>query len=486
MFDFDYVAIRTRNQATQVTTAEVVLSDPMGAYALVEYRPRVAPRRAGQLAGQSDVESVVDTLTVHVLGDSVSDATSNLQRLVGLFRQADDWRETLTVDPVEIAMRVRGSSVDVLSALIEGSVQGREPLSYDPEFDTHIAPGRWIIRNVELQFLRRGKLLNKDNPVDVTLTSLDSTDEVGSIFRVTGLDTYEVPAPVDIFVEPDDCDPIYVHTLVVTNEHPPIYVDVEDMTSVANTFNEATGHQTVGSGVTVGELEVTANDTPDTSRFAFSISQQPSLILPIFTAKLDDEDDVWDIEVNWFSWEVVASPVGRFNTSGESIFYGFTHPGDTRYQMRIMEPIPLRPFKSPDPDPKAQVNLTATRREGSGTTGVRFDYVFLVDLGQPGTRVLKANETPVAAEALHYYSREPYNKQLVVEAYRDFTTPMSEVTDFLGDSDITVQGDTLHVTLLAFGEIAQTSWRPSKASSSSVAGTIEVTARIYPAYLTPQ
>lgn len=187
MLDFDYVAIR------EVTAAgaegeRFLLNAPGGSYALVRYRPAVASRRAGSLAGQSTYTDVVDTITVHVLGDTVGAAQSALERLVGIIDQAGEWWSGEDTNMVEVRVRVRDPGAVFLSATILGPPRGDEPVSYDPEFDTPVAPGRWVIQNVELRFIRRGRWLadresvtlpaSTGNPTVETITWADSQGRV--------------------------------------------------------------------------------------------------------------------------------------------------------------------------------------------------------------------------------------------------------------------------------------------------------------------
>jgi hypothetical protein len=495
MIDFDYVAIRTYNGQTQTTTQHVVLTDPHGLYGLLEYRPRVAPKRQSQLAGLSDVESVADSIVVTVIGDSPSDATRNLERLTGLLRQADDWQDLQQVDAVEIAVRVRDSTIGVLSALIEGTVDGREPLSYDAEFNTPAAPGRWAIQGVELQFVRRGKWLAKDNPVDVDLTSLDGTDEIGSIFSVTGLTTYETPAPIDIFVNEDDVDGWHTHTLIVTNgsDNRPIYFEAEECTGggAFSTVNDNLAHRgTVAPSVSLGRITV-SNDTPVGIQRTFDYTDpQPSMLVPLLAVYPLDDDDVWDLTVRWSSFEPnLLSASGRGNVFGTSKVYGQGTPGDLRKKLIVMEPIPLRPFPVPSPSGKANVAITYKRTSGSGTTAIDTDFVLFVNIARPGTRIINIDpDQNFEHVTSRYYSREPYAQQFFPESVinPDASPEYSRFVTHAGDSDIVLTDDTLNVLVLSFGELAQTNWRPDKASDGTAPATVSVSARIYPAYLTPQ
>lgn len=125
---------------------------------LVQYAPTVAPRRAATISGGGGYADVEDTIVVDIVGDTPGNCGATLMRLIGYIIQGGRWFAGENVNPVQVRARVeRSTFTSDWMALILGPAGEQPPVAIDPQFDTTI--DRWVIRGVELRFLRRGRWL---------------------------------------------------------------------------------------------------------------------------------------------------------------------------------------------------------------------------------------------------------------------------------------------------------------------------------------
>jgi len=157
MLVYEHLSVDTISTAGAITAVYDLVNGPQ--YQNARYAPGVAARRASSLAGLTPYAEVEDTLTVDITGSSAAACTAALETLIGLLDQGAQWRDGLNVEAVQIRMRIQFGTAGLLSAIITGPAPGASPASYQAEPDVPTDPRRWIIRDVELRFVRRGRLL---------------------------------------------------------------------------------------------------------------------------------------------------------------------------------------------------------------------------------------------------------------------------------------------------------------------------------------
>lgn len=155
MIPYSYLALVSVSSAGAVAD-EWCFTDDIR-YALAEYAPGVAARRASRVGGNGAYAEVADNLTVHVLGGTAAQCVANYDSLIGALDQAGRWAQEDGAPVVQLRMRVLGGAVGELAAVVLGAEPGEAPASPDPAFDE--TDGCWTIRNVALKFSRRGLLL---------------------------------------------------------------------------------------------------------------------------------------------------------------------------------------------------------------------------------------------------------------------------------------------------------------------------------------
>lgn len=194
MIPYSYLAMVSVSSAGAVTD-EWCFTDGVR-YALVEYAPGVAARRASRVGGNGAWDEVADSLTVHVLGGTATQCAANYDDLIRALDQAARWRQEDGAEVVQLRMQTLGGTVGELATVVLGAEPGEQPASVRPAFDE--TDGCWIIRDVTLKFARRGLLL-----VSAVETATGTTVTTGEISTAT-LASHGVLSPCRSLAELDD------------------------------------------------------------------------------------------------------------------------------------------------------------------------------------------------------------------------------------------------------------------------------------------
>lgn len=151
------------------------------------WAPQIAVKSKSLLDGRDLYEDVTEEIALDILGTSVANALSNLETLIKLLDQSDDWIDNENVSSVKVKYQPDGGTVGVLYAIILGtddnSSLGELPVTYNDV--TYL----YQILDVKIHFKRKGLWLT------VTESSASSSaTPSGDIFSVT-LPSSTTPGP---------------------------------------------------------------------------------------------------------------------------------------------------------------------------------------------------------------------------------------------------------------------------------------------------
>lgn len=178
--------------------AVAVLADLLNGpkYANARYAPTIAPRRPSSLAGQSVYGEVEDEILVDVLGETPAEAAANVETLLGILGQAQEWWEGDATDAIQVRAQAQGPGTPV-AATIYGPTPGTPPAAIQVDEATQAPGARYIVRDVSLRFVRRGRWLATRESVAGTADTGNPT--IGTIVWPT--DQGRVRAPLGIEVD---------------------------------------------------------------------------------------------------------------------------------------------------------------------------------------------------------------------------------------------------------------------------------------------
>lgn len=145
---FQYVAFVTGTTVLELTAMP---------YAVVSYTSTAAPLNDNELGPL--YADVAETLIIHVTGCTPAEALGNVAAVNSLLDQARRWWQGEPVDAVLLRVQAQESAIGPLDTALLGRSPGAAPaVAMQPTWDATI--GRYIIRDVQLQFVRHGQLLN--------------------------------------------------------------------------------------------------------------------------------------------------------------------------------------------------------------------------------------------------------------------------------------------------------------------------------------
>lgn len=125
-------------------------------YGVDSLDPVIAPRQRSELSAGGPYLNVVQPLTVNVFGNTPAACWDNLTKLIRLLDQGENWARDIPVACVRIVVQTVTSTIAV-GAEILGQADADAPLgSLAPEYEQVGSRGRYVIRNVQLSFLRTG------------------------------------------------------------------------------------------------------------------------------------------------------------------------------------------------------------------------------------------------------------------------------------------------------------------------------------------
>lgn len=150
-------------------TTTITIAD--GAGGLTNYRlaygswsPAVAGLRSNQLAGRGPYDDVEENLTLNIYGTSAANAYANLQTLARLLYQAERWMRGESVTAVLMKYSPAGgtvsSVVNPLQATVLGHLPGGQSGLLQLTTDFNDLTSEYVIRNIQVRFLRLGLLLH--------------------------------------------------------------------------------------------------------------------------------------------------------------------------------------------------------------------------------------------------------------------------------------------------------------------------------------
>lgn len=145
----------TLMQITDGTTT-LNLNDNLS-YGVDSFDPVVASRQRSQLAAGGPYKTVVQPLTINVIGDTPTAAWDNLTKLLRLLDQGEDWFRDQPVSAVRLRVQAL-TTTTLVEAYILGQAGDDDSLAgLSPEQETLPFGGfRYVLRNVALSFRRTG------------------------------------------------------------------------------------------------------------------------------------------------------------------------------------------------------------------------------------------------------------------------------------------------------------------------------------------
>ena len=155
------------------------------------WAPSVAGRRQSLLGSKGLYNDVLEDITIHVCGDTANDAMVNLEIVMRLLDQAEDWRLGNRTTPTRLQYAPTGGTLR--EAIILGRPSGEEAnaLSLAETFNSNL--NAFTLENIHLRFLRTGAWL---------LTTADTAASAAgahpSILSATFATSHPTLSPVDL------------------------------------------------------------------------------------------------------------------------------------------------------------------------------------------------------------------------------------------------------------------------------------------------
>lgn len=168
---WQYVALVTGTTVVEITALP---------YALVSYGMIVAPLNDNELGPlYADVE---EPLTFHATGCTPAEAMANVAIINTLLDQARRWWQGEPVDAVLLRVQAQNATLALDVAVLGRASGGPPAVAMQPTWDETI--GRYIIRDVEIQFQRHGQFLSTTTESGVSTTATNPTVQAITISSV--------------------------------------------------------------------------------------------------------------------------------------------------------------------------------------------------------------------------------------------------------------------------------------------------------------
>lgn len=459
MIPFAFLGLDTLSDAGAITDT-LELTD-LAEYALISYAPGIAPRRASRLANQSRYAEVADRLAVDVLGGTAVSCVQACERLMDRLQQAARWWGGESVEAVQIRMRVQGGTAGDLTAIIYGPSPDQAPAQISPQFDS--ALDRWIIRDVQLSFVRRG-LLRGTTPEIATSTATAQS--------VTGACTFAedaaLPTPTKVRFVPSGQmgdDPGYIIIAAkdgIQSVNAAAYTGGAGVAKVVDTTTNLSVSGTV--------VQITA---PTAGSFSVPITSVSWKAIALFAmVRVNTAGGEWTITAN----------VRRGGSDGEDVRQVVRYQYDPVASRSSAFPVLLGVLSS-DYGFNTFIDISVT-----GNTGTMdMDTLHMVRVDLPANIVTATFNVPYVGmqrTTTFVAQIDPHDRdrrQPRVDAVDIGTEAFAYAYSYNGDVFITSSGDGLSFLLLEPG--FQFKWREG---SGTTPYTTTLTATRYPVYLTPQ
>lgn len=476
----DTFSLNALSGAPSATLALDLLNGP--AYQNPRYAPAVAPRRPSSLASQIEYLEVEDALTVDIVGANPAAVLRNLQTLLSLIDQAAEWAEGRNVPAVQIRMRVFGGTM--VAALILGPTPGQGAGAFvaAPEV---AADGTWVMRDVELRFVRRGRLLT----TAATSGATSSAASLGVVMTATFPSASETPAPTRVtFQGSNNSQDLIASAVVAVAEGAATVAAVGagdvlaggSFSAVADAANFPYGANILryGSGATVGTeaLSVTG---------AIPVGGSNRLFGAIVVVRPNGATSTWRLRLR-VSSVLITNELDAAYT-GDVIISG---ADGTTPRVVVLAPAALRPV-GPDALITVRVQAAVTKLGGAGADTLDLDEIVLVALDAPAATIATLTSTDTGSRAVLYPGEYP--EALVAGGYAGdgrspgafiFAAATSDLGAYTyrGDVAVSTAGVTALGVMLAPNGAA---WRRRNVGNTAIVQqTLNLVRR--PAYLAPQ
>lgn len=178
-------------ELTDVTTTSLYLHDGVS-YAVRGWAPQVAIPQTSELAGSGPYAPVEEVMTLDVFGDSAQNCIDNLTRLNTLLQQARRWHDDENITAVRLHVKVQDGTLTpspygMVNAVIWEPPGATPPVVLDPVYDMDIH--RWVIRNVEIRFMRQGLWIGTVASVAGASTAPISENTITAYTDLIAIDT---------------------------------------------------------------------------------------------------------------------------------------------------------------------------------------------------------------------------------------------------------------------------------------------------------
>jgi hypothetical protein len=458
---FEHLSLDTINSAGAITAVYDLVNGPQ--YINPRYAPSIAPRSPSALAGAAPYTDVPDVLTVDVIGSTAPAAARNLETLISLIEQASEWGSGEATEAVRIRARLQGGTVGDLSAIIIGPASGQSPGTLSPEFD--VPAGRaeacWIIRNVELQFLRRGRwLLPRTAATTSEVTNVDTPVQR----TITWPSSVRAPSPAAFYH--NGLSASFGNTVVLMASSASAI-----LVSAAQGLAGGTGYTSVADAANnpyPAQNNVLRYTAPDTA-------VNTSAVNVPFPAS-NPQRRVWA----FFAAVRNNSPTASFllrlrSTNGERTPFVVIPPGSTTPRLIPLGIMGISVSVSNNLGFECQATAAAATLDIAYFAGVAMD--------DPGAGAVAITPSAGVVGGGVIYSADAFDDRYAAVRFGSFGAPLNGAgQNWAGNADLKVVGDTTSTLILGLNQTTPAQWRMTLAASGSIFQG--VTYR--PAYLTPQ
>lgn len=156
-----------------------------------DWAPSVAGRRQSLLGSKGLYNDVLEDITIHVCGDTANDAMVNLELVMRLLDQAEDWRRGDRSTPTRLQYAPTGGTLREAIILGRPFDEEANALSLAETFNSNL--NAFTLENIHLRFLRTGAWL-----LPTVDTAASAAGAHPSILSATFATSHPTLSPVDL------------------------------------------------------------------------------------------------------------------------------------------------------------------------------------------------------------------------------------------------------------------------------------------------